>query len=104
MVSLWVTEKYKDNTHVLSYYIIKSIFLFNLNEYITQCITISGYTINFDKSNKIKENIEHYCNIVNKLYKNKQYMDMLEILQNWFSSNISSKIVNNTLRMSIHDI
>jgi len=102
--NLSITEKYKDNTHVLSYYIIKSMFLFNLNEYITQCISINGYTINFDKSNKIKENIEHYCNIVNKLYKNKQYMDMLEILQSWFSSNISSKIVNTTLRMSIHDI
>ena len=102
--NLSITEKYKDNTHVLSYYIIKSMFLFNLNEYITQCIAISGYTINFDKSTKIKENIEQYCNIVNELYKNKQYMDMLEILQIRFASNINSKIVNTTLRMSIYDI
>jgi hypothetical protein len=99
-----VKEKYKENTHVLSYYIIKSLFFFHLDEYIRKCISISGYTINFNKGDHYKENMIEYCNIVKKLYKDTAFIMTLQKIQTWSIKNSKNipKSIKETLRMSLH--
>jgi hypothetical protein len=99
-----VKEKYKENTHVLSYYIIKSLFFFHLDEYIRKCISISGYTINFNKGDRYKENMLEYCNIVKKLHKDPAFILALQKIQTWSTKNSKKipKSIKETLRMSLH--
>ena len=101
-----VKEKYKEKTHVLSYYIIKSLFFFHLDEYIIKCISISGYTINFNKGDHYKENMLEYCNIVKKLHKDPAFILALQKIQTWSETN-SKKIpkpLKDTLRMSLYEL
>jgi hypothetical protein len=101
-----VNEKYKEKSHVLSYYIIKSLFFFHLDEYIGECISINGYTINFNKGDQYKENMFKYCNIVKKLYKDPEFITALQKLQTWSrkNSNKIPTILTETLRMSLHEL
>ena len=91
---------YKDNTHVLSYYIIKCIFMYNIDFYIKECIKINGYTINFNKENtKLKTNMKKYCNIVQKLYNNSTFIEDM----NRTIENIPTHM-KTTLRMSVYEM
>ena len=91
---------YKDKTHVLSYYIIKSIFMYNIDFYIRECITINGYTINFNKEqSKLNDNMQKYCNIVKKLYNDSTFIEnMNKLVENVPDS------MHNTLRMSAYEM
>ena len=91
---------YKDKTHVLSYYIIKCIFMYNINFYINECIDINGYTINFNKdSDKLDTNMKKYCDIVKKLYNNSTFIeDMNRTIDN------VPKSMQTTLRMSAYEM
>ena len=91
---------YKDKTHVLSYYIIKCILLYNLDFFISECIGINGYTINFNKElSKINNNMNKYCDIVKKLHNDSTFI-----------KNINHRIDNvpesmqTTLRMSAYEM
>lgn len=91
---------YKDKTHVLSYYIIKSIFMYNIDLYIRECININGFTINFNKEqSKINNNMKRYCNLVKKLHNDSTFMEnMNKLIENVPDS------IHNTLRMSVYEM
>jgi predicted MPP superfamily phosphohydrolase len=101
-----VKEKYKEKTPVLSYYIIKSLFFFHLDEYIRKCISINGYTINFNKGDHYKENMLEYCNIVKKLHNDPAFITALQKIQTWSITNSKNipKPLKETLRMSLHEL
>jgi hypothetical protein len=91
---------YKDKTHVLSYYIIKCMFMYNIDFYIRECININGFTINFNKeTTKLKANMKKYCDIVTKIYKNSTFIeDMNRTIDN------VPKTMQTTLRMSAYEM
>jgi len=97
-------DKYKEKTHILSYFIIKSIFLFHLDDYIQKCIEINGYTINFKKQDYL-ENINNYILFVKETYKNKAYIETINQITHITNKNNTkiSNNVKNTLRMSLYN-
>jgi hypothetical protein len=99
--------KYKEDTNVLSYYIIKSIYMFYVNDFIEWCIENNNYngivSLNFDKND---ENIDSYIEFIKEHFLKTSYIGSLSVFEEWFE-NINEKSVSyeiyNTLRMSVHE-
>ena len=101
-------HRYKENTHVLSYYIIKSIFMFFINDYVEWCLDHNSNGLNFDKTpSKLKKNMEEYCGFIRDHYTNKEYIGLLKKIDNWYDSvnphNVKSMELQ-TLRMTSLEI
>jgi hypothetical protein len=57
--------RYKENTQVLSYYILKPIYMFFVDDFIEWCIKHNNYSLNFNKSPKLlHRNMDEYCNFI----------------------------------------
>jgi len=97
---------YKEKTHTLSYYIVKSIFMFHLDDYMKECIKLNGYSLDFNKKkNKHIQNMNTYCNIVKKMYKNENFIESLNsICKISKNKRMFSKYIRETLRMSLHEV
>ena len=95
---------YREKTNVFSYYIIRSIIMFNLYKFLTWCKNNNSNLYNFHKS---IQNIDSFGEFIRSNYKNKDFQEKLKIL-NEFKLNIENKQVYghnhmliNTLRMSL---
>jgi len=99
--------KYKEDTNVLSYYIIKSIYMFYVNDFIEWCVENNNYngvvSLNFNKND---ETINSYIEFIKEHFLNSSYTSSLAIFEEWFK-NINEKSVSyeiyNTLRMCVHE-
>jgi hypothetical protein len=98
--------KYKEGTNVLSYYIIKSIFMFFIDDYIIWCADNNSnneiFTLQMKQS---PDNIKKYCKFIENHYKRTDYTSSLLLFEEWFrnSKNAISIIseLYNTLRMTV---
>ena len=99
-------QKYKEETHILSYFIIKSLMMFFANEYIEWAVNHNGNTINFGKEpGALDKNLTEYCGFVREHYQNPEYIDAINSLDVWFSKIKKYNHVElQTLRMSLHEI
>jgi len=88
-------DAYHENTYVLSYYIIKSVLLFHCNDFVEWCIAnnTNTHVVEFHKTTG---NILSYCNLIQSLYKNEDYLNSVRKVEPWFNKNKSS-----TLRMTL---
>jgi hypothetical protein len=94
---------YKEETHILSYYIIKSIMMSNINKYIEWVIDNNNGSLVFIKT---QSNMEKYCLFVRENYNNPEYIENIENLEDWFSINKNNKgeeLEFQTLRMALTD-
>jgi len=99
--------KYKEDTNVLSYYIIKSIYMFYVNDFIEWCVENNNYngvvSLNFNKND---ETINSYIEFIKEHFLNSSYTGSLAIFEEWFK-NINEKSVSyeiyNTLRMCVNE-
>jgi hypothetical protein len=68
---------YKEDTHVLSYYILKSICLFHLDAFLEWCIKHNGgFSLNFGKSKKVLvKNLDDYCSFIREHYKKQVFLE-----------------------------
>jgi hypothetical protein len=64
-------QLYTENTNVLSYYVIKSILMFNKNEFIAWCVSNNKNPLDF---NKTPANIYRYCELIRKLHRTPGFM------------------------------
>lgn len=89
---------YKENTNVLSYYIIKSIFMFHIVDFF-------NFTVNNNQSSLIfinsLENITNYCNLIKAKYNNPTYLLIINNMEKWFDMCKECKLENITMRMSV---
>ena len=110
---------FKENTNVLSYYIIKTILINNYNDFILWCSKNNNQFINFRKS---LINIDNFCNYIKKHYKSKSMLknvnqvslffdDQHKLYHNSNHKNKYNKTSNNhhkflllNLRMSVCEI
>ena len=93
--------QYKENTYVLSYYVIKAILLTQSNEFIEWVLCHNGPTMNFKKT---PENIMEYCGLVSKIYQNPQWIQYISIMEEWFNNNRNTLAVEvQTLRMTLFE-
>ena len=67
-------SSYKENTNVLSYYILKNILLNNYNEFLDWCDKNNTNTFQFVKT---EEHLQMFYKFIEKHYKTKDMLDMI---------------------------
>jgi hypothetical protein len=95
-------ERYKENTHVFSYYILKCIIMFHYNDFIEWCVKNNNNSIQFTKT---QENIHRLFEFIKEKYNSSEYLRTIEIFENWLSKkeNQNGKMELETMRMSISE-
>ena len=66
---------YKEDTNVLSYYVLTLILLNNYQDFLSWCNTNNISILNFKKTTK---NLENFCKFIEKRYKTKNILDGIE--------------------------
>lgn len=100
---------YKENTNVLSYYIIKTILLNNYCDFLLWCSNNNDTLLQFKKTAK---NIDSFCKFIKDNYKSKTMLIGVketeklfdEIHQNSNKRNTKEKNLINSLRMTICEL
>ena len=94
------SQRYKENTYVLSYYIIKSIFMAHVNDFIEWCVDHNGSSLDFAKTPK---NVVDFTQLIRELYKTPKYLELIEAMESWIStkSNDNRDFIMSTLKMTV---
>ena len=66
---------YKENTNVLSYYVITLILFNNYQEFLSWCNINNTSLLQFKKT---ISNLEHFCDFIEKKYKSKNILEGVE--------------------------
>lgn len=82
---------YKEETNVLSYYVIKTILLENSDEFLYWCKENNYSLMDFKKT---QTNLQKFCELVEKNYKTKDLLDDVETMQKFLKK--LKKDVRNT--------
>lgn len=88
---------YKEETQILSYYILKSIYMFYHNDFIEWCLLHNGSTLNFKKTD---ENIEKYAEFIKTHYRKEEFLAAIQDIQRF----PIKKPILNTLRMTVFEL
>jgi hypothetical protein len=91
------STKYKESTQVLSYYILKSISMVFVNDFIEWCIDHNTKTLDFEKT---EENVDRFCDFFESHCRLPKYLEYVEMSEN--VGKPSSDFIKNTLRMSVY--
>lgn len=92
---------YKENTNVFSYYILKSITLFNLEEFIFWCNDNNLSLLDFYKSNT---NIQKFINFIESKYKNKTFLNYINDNEDLFKKLNKKTNFYKSMKMSLFEI
>jgi hypothetical protein len=99
--------RYKEKTPVLSYYIIKSLFMYNVNSFLEWCLANNGLSIRFSDQD-INRSLNNYFILIQQNYQNKKYIECIDELCEWFRKQEKNKrsidIEMKTLRMSLFEV
>jgi hypothetical protein len=93
---------YKEDTNIISYFIITTILLFHFEDFIVWCNKHNLNTIQFKISSK--NNILEFCNFIIVTYKSKPFLNYIKIIEKIFNEDIvknNKSFINKTLRMTI---
>ena len=88
---------YKENTYVLSYYVLKGIMMSFLNTFIEWCVENNG-SICFKRTDS---NLRAFGALIESLYKHPIFLKNIEQIQRMKSKD---DFVNNTMRMSLYEM
>lgn len=101
-------NRYKEESNILSYYILKSIAMTNVNEYVEWCIQNNvdekgQGSLNFLKTN---ENIFRYSQFFREHYQSPPYLQEIEKMEEWFSKQMPNNmsLENQTMRMTVFEL
>ena len=96
------TVRFKEKTHILSYYVLKTILFFNLNKFEKWCKSNNITLLQFDSMNT---KINGYIELIQRLYDKESLLESILKIQKYIdnSTNISVDI-QNTMRMSITEL
>jgi len=72
---------YKENTNVLSYYIIKTILINHYPQFLHWCKTNNHSLLQFKKT---ESNLENYCDFIGKYYKSRSMLECVKETENYF--------------------
>ena len=93
--------QYKENTYILSYYVIKSSLMTQVNDFLEWCYC-RGKTMDFKK---IPDNILDYCGLVARLYQTPRYLVNLNKAEKWFQTHTNNldTVEGQTMRMALFE-
>ncbi len=72
---------YKEDTNVLSYYVIKTILLEHSDEFLSWCQENNYSLMDFKKTNS---NIHKYCELIEKYYRSKEFLEDVDTMEKFF--------------------
>jgi hypothetical protein len=95
---------YKETTPVFSYYIIKNILMFHIDEFMKWCYINNHSSLDFHKNN-IDVTINHFINFIREHHDNRLLVLSMDQVRNWFLKQENNQRVDKipimTLRMSL---
>jgi hypothetical protein len=102
-------ENYKENTNILSYFIITNILIFNYVDFLSLCDNNNNNLYDFKKTNK---NLFEFCKFIKNKYNDNKFLqnynDIFKIfLQNKKKNKNKNKKINflmDNLRMTIYEL
>ena len=110
LISKQKREHYIEKTHVLSYFVIKSIFFFHKNTFLEWCMYNNKNTLDFKKTD---QNSIKYCHLIYKLYNDSNYLKEIERIGKVLHSmkqnndvtinNTTNNKICKTLRMTVFE-
>ena len=90
--------KYAENTQVFSYYILKLILIYHINDFLEWCVSHNNNIVQFKQT---EQNIVSFCQFLIERYDNPHLISHLNETKNLVKNN-STKLMK-TLRMTIHN-
>ena len=102
-----VKSKYDENTPAFSYFLIKTILIYNFNEFYEWCTKNNHYIINFDCNpyNKKKDcfkKIKNFCQIIIKHYNDSSIINDFNKMNFIFQKTKSSNIIYTNLQFTLY--
>ena len=92
-------ENYKENTNILSYYILKAIYMTYINDFFDWISISNESSIKFIEKQK---NLEEYINIIQRNYKGELFLNNISIMEEWISQHKDKDLLENiTLKMVV---
>lgn len=91
---------YNEKTHVLAYYIMKSVFLWNSEDFVEWCAIKNRGSLQFYN----KRNIIDLVGLLQQLYKSPKYMKTIEAVEKIFDKKSTEVLERTTLRMTLLEI
>jgi len=92
-------KNYKENTEVFCYYILKTLLLSNLNDFI-EWIHVNCSGIKFKQ-----ELVDKFVNeLIIPKYNEIKYIKIIDKMQNYFDKPSNNQFINNTLRMTVFEL
>lgn len=91
---------YKENTNVFVYYILKCIFIFNMNDFLNLCANNNTNMIAFDAN---KKNFTKLSQFIKSKYNSKNFIHALTHA-NKLLNKYDSNFIKNTMRMSVLEL
>jgi hypothetical protein len=93
--------KYRENTNILSYYILKSIYMVFIDDFFEWIVAKNGGSFPFLKT---PENIKEYMKIIEERYKDPLFIKNIHIMEEWFyKQKNNNHLENKTLRMTVFE-
>ena len=93
-------KNYREETQALSYYVIKSIFMFVMNDFIEWCAQNNKGSLSFTKNDVT---VHSFCSFVREHYTDSDFLYGLDIVEKWWRKPHKKNNVINTLRMTVFE-
>lgn len=90
-------HKYKEETQILSYYVLKAVYLFYVSDFIDWCLLSNGKTLNFYKR---VETIESYVHFMREHYQRPEFLKAMKSMEN---IKLTSSLAK-TMRMTVFEL
>jgi hypothetical protein len=96
-------NKYIEETNVLCYYVLKSIYMIFLDDYISWMLNHNGlnHTLQY---NNTEETTIRFCGIIKRRYIDPKFILYIRFMENWIRNSKKDKLEHMTLRMSLHEL
>lgn len=94
-------NNYRENTNVFAYYILKSLLLNHLNEFVSWLTQSNQSSFQFIPT---AQNTSAFCDMIRTIYDDPEYVEKLDTYSNWFELHKKDESIEaKTLRMTIHE-
>jgi hypothetical protein len=101
-------QNYRENTNILSYFIVTNILLFNFVDFLSWCDNNNTNLYNFKKTSK---NLLEFCKFIKNNYYNLNFLQNINEIEEFFENNKNKKNKNKkinylikNLRMTIYEL
>ena len=91
-------QKYQERTNVFCYYVLKSVLLYHLDDFLTWCWKNNDGSLNFVKT---PENLKSFYGMVYKLYRSNSYIREHMYMEEQIK-HVNEGFEYETLRMTIY--